>query len=50
MVADKTETKAPPIIALKPVREIKPFFSGASTPSPPNNIPIEDILANPHKI
>lgn len=50
MVADKTETKAPPTIALNPVREIISFFSGAKTPNPPNNIPIEEILANPHKI
>ena len=50
IVADSTETRAPPIMAGTPIREINPRFSGANTPNPPNKIPIDDILANPQRI
>ena len=50
IVADNTETKAPAIMAGNPKRVIISFLSGASTPIPPNKIPIDEILAKPHNI
>ena len=43
------DANAPPIIALKTSSEISFFRSGAIPPIPPNCIPIEPKLANPHK-
>lgn len=50
IVADRSETSAPPIKERIPIREITSRFSGARTPKPPRIIPIEPILANPQRI
>ena len=50
IVAESTDTNAPAIIAGKPKRVISSLFSGANTPIPPSKIPIDEILAKPHKI
>ena len=50
IVADKTETSAPPIIVGMPMREIISRLLGASTLSPPKRMPMEEMLANPHKM
>ena len=50
MVAERTETNAPPIIEGTPNRVIKGRLSGTNTHIPHIKIPIEEILAKPHNI
>ena len=50
IVADNTETKAPPIMVGTPSLVIKSCLLGARTHNPPSMIPIEEILAKPQSM